>query len=300
MLRSLTALALLTLASHTLTGQALRSVPKEQILVAAHRGDWHYTPENSLEGIALAKQAGVHILETDVRLTADDSLILMHDYTLERTTTGRGKVEDIPYSQIAELYLRNGQGSPTPYRVPTLSSTLDLAGDKMLIYFDKAHQDPRGKPKGYKIKKILELLRAKGMLELGVFVLSYSYSEAKEIFGDDLERVNYIPVISESIPQLEQYVDEYIQKLRPVAFQFRVASVDELAFKLLPKVKASGSRCFVAATWAHHTAGHDDLVSLRTPDAGWGWLIEQGFDIIETNYYERLLSYLGSRATIQR
>lgn len=283
---------LLLLGLNMLSAQALRQIPLDRILVASHRGDWHYTPENSLAGIILTNKAGVSILETDIRLTSDDELILMHDYTLDRTTTGKGRVEEIAYSEIATLYLRNGQGSPTKHRVPKLAEVLDSVGNKMLIYMDKAHQDPKGKPKGYKIRKILELLKVKNMLGQAIFVLSYPYKEAKEIFGNELEQVNYIPVIAESIPNLKAYVDEYLQKLKPVAFQFRIASTDEFAFSLLPKVRAAGSRCFVAATWANHTAGHDDLVSLQKPDEGWGWLFRQGFDIIETNYYERLLEYI--------
>lgn len=280
--------------------QALRNIPKSEVLVAAHRGDWHYTPENSLEGIKLAMKSGARILETDVRLTADDSLVLMHDYTLDRTTTGKGRVEELPYSYISQVYLRNGQGSPTKYRVPLLSTALDVVKDKMYIYFDKAHYDPKGKSKGYTIKKILGLLRAKNMLSQGIFVLSYTYDEAKAIFGEDLERVNYIPVIEDKIPNLEQYVNQYLSLLKPVAFQFRIASLDNKAYQLLPHIKKSDARCFIAATWEHHTAGHDDIRSImESPDAGWGWLIREGFDIIETNYYENLLYYLRNLNSFQ-
>ena len=87
-------LALVLLSTATLTyAQSLRSAPKGRVLVAAHRGDWYYSPENSLAGFKLAINAGVDILETDVRLTSDSTLIIMHDYTLERTTTGSGRVD---------------------------------------------------------------------------------------------------------------------------------------------------------------------------------------------------------------
>lgn len=275
--------------------QSFRKIPNEYVMVAAHRGDWHFAPENSLKGIELCLKKGVDILETDVRLTLDDKLILMHDYTLDRTTSGKGKVEEVAYDSIAKLFLRNGQNSITQHKIPTLEQVLELTQDKMFIYFDKAHQDPKGKPKGYKIKKILALLKEKNLLEQGVFVLDFPYQTAKEIFGEDLEKVNYVPVVSDKVENLENYVEEYINKLNPVAFQFRIASTDDISYKILPKIKASKSKCFVAATWKEHTAQHDDEASLSDPSKGWGWLVEQGFNIIETNYYEQLLDFLNRK-----
>jgi glycerophosphoryl diester phosphodiesterase len=70
-------------------------------------------------------------------------------------------------------------------------------------------------------------------------------------------------------------------------------SLDSKTYAQLPKVLASGSRAFIAATWTNHTAGHDDRVSiLESPDKGWGWLVEQGFTIIETNHTRELVRYL--------
>ena len=90
-------------------------------------------------------------------------------------------------------------------------------------------------------------------------------------------------------------MDEYIQKLKPVAFQFRMATLDSETYKQLPKVLKSGSKAFVAATWADHTANHNDLVStFERPSKGWGWLLEQGFSILETNYPKDLIYYLKS------
>lgn len=290
-MNKLLSLTLALVLSSTLTyAQSLRTAPKGRVLVAAHRGDWHYTPENSLAGFQLAIEAGVDILETDVRLTSDSILIIMHDYTLERTTTGSGRVEETSYQTIRELRLKNAQGSRTEHPIPTLEQVLDLCKGRMLVYFDKAHQDPKGMSEGYKVRRILDLLREKGMLEQGVFVLPWRYDKAKRIFGDDLERVNYIPVISSKIERLDEYVNEWIEKLRPVAFQFRIAVGEADVYAQLSKVRASGSRCFVAATWHDHTMGHDDQLSLSSPEKGWGWLMNEGFDIIETNYYRELIS----------
>ncbi|MBR3514591.1 MAG: DUF4996 domain-containing protein, partial [Bacteroidaceae bacterium] len=118
---------------------------------------------------------------------------------------------------------------------------------------------------------------------------------ARRVFGTALDSVIYCPVIEDRIPGLPAYVDEYIERLHPVAFQFRMATTDSQSYRLLPHVLQSGSRAFVAATWPGHTAGHDDNTSIfLRPSEGWGWLIAEGFTIIETNFPKDLIQYLRS------
>lgn len=275
----------------------LHSDRRDYVLVAAHRGDWIYAPENSMESLEHAVHFGANLLETDVRLTKDGHFVMMHDLTVDRTTFGTGSVADLTLEEIKQLRLKTNFGTRTEMQVPTLEEYIKAAKGRILLYLDKAGQEDKPEhPKGYKIKKLLEVLERNHALEESVFVLNFPYAEAKKIFGDYLERVNYVPVIEESIPNLSAYVDEYIEKLHPVAFQFRFASLDSETYRQLPKVIESGAKPFVAATWKAHTAGHDDLVSIfDNPAKGWGWLIEQGFRILETNYPKDVSDYLKQR-----
>ena len=59
------------------------------VIVVAHRADWRNFPENSLAAIQSAIDMGVDMVELDLQRTRDGKLILMHDDTLDRTTTGR-------------------------------------------------------------------------------------------------------------------------------------------------------------------------------------------------------------------
>jgi len=72
--------------------EKLNSADDSYVMVAAHRGDWTNAPENSLLAIKDAIEAGVDIVEIDVRITKDKALVLMHDRTIDRTTTGKGKL----------------------------------------------------------------------------------------------------------------------------------------------------------------------------------------------------------------
>ena len=265
----------------------------EYVWVAAHRGDWIYAPENSIDALKHAIFFGADLIETDVRLTKDGKIIMMHDYTVDRTTDGTGTISDLTLEEIQKLHLRNNFGGMTELKVPTLEEFIEVAKDKILLYLDKASYDLPGHEQGHLVKELLKVLKAHGVLEQSVFVLDWPYEKARSIFGDDLEKVIYCPVIEDKIPNLSTYVDEYIQKLKPVAFQFRMATLDSETYKQLPKVLKSGSKAFVAATWAEHTANHNDLVStFERPSKGWGWLLEQGFSILETNYPKDLIYYL--------
>lgn len=85
-------------------------------------------PENTIESIQAAIEAGATMVEFDVQLSADDVPVLMHDDTLDRTTTGRGCVSA---SKLAELRLLDaGVGTPLAgqgVRVATLGELLRAA-----------------------------------------------------------------------------------------------------------------------------------------------------------------------------
>jgi len=95
-------------------------------LVAAHRGGAGAWPENSLAAFRHAVSLGVDYLETDVHLTGDGDVIILHDPTLDRTTTGRGPVADAHRADLATLRLRTRDGAVTEEPVPTLAALLDL------------------------------------------------------------------------------------------------------------------------------------------------------------------------------
>src|SRR3974390_1875679 len=78
-----------------------RAWPHPRII--GHRGGGTLAPENTLAGIRKAAESGIRGVEFDVMLTSDRVPVLMHDETLERTTSGRGSVSAPPYTELASL-----------------------------------------------------------------------------------------------------------------------------------------------------------------------------------------------------
>ena len=72
-------------------------------LSIAHRGHSIACPENTLEAYRKAIEFGVDMIECDVNITNDGKLVMIHDVTLDRTTTGNGRVSAATWDEIARL-----------------------------------------------------------------------------------------------------------------------------------------------------------------------------------------------------
>jgi glycerophosphoryl diester phosphodiesterase len=104
-------------------------------LVAAHRGGAALWPENSLLAFRNAVALGADYLEFDVHLSRDGEAVVIHDPTLDRTTTGSGPVRDRTLDELRALRLKERSGAVTEERVPTLDevAALGAAGRRRLL-----------------------------------------------------------------------------------------------------------------------------------------------------------------------
>ena len=125
------ALPLLTLALVGVTAVLGAALADAQGMVAslfaAHRGGALLWPENSLLAFRSATAMGADYLELDVHLTRDDEVVVIHDPTLDRTTSGAGPVRDRTLAELAPLRLRDRTGALTDEQIPTLDQAVALA-----------------------------------------------------------------------------------------------------------------------------------------------------------------------------
>ncbi len=94
------------------------------MLKIGHRGACGYEPENTLRSFQCAIDLGVDVVECDVHLSKDERLVVIHDFRVDETTNGSGRVAEMTYDEIVELDA--GQGEI----VPTLDEVLDLVRGK--------------------------------------------------------------------------------------------------------------------------------------------------------------------------
>ena len=92
-------------------------------LVQAHRGGRAEYDDNALGGFKMCRSRGIKGFELDVRYTKDCVLVVMHDESLDRTTNGKGRVEDTTFSDLCKLRLKKSSE-----QVPSLSEVLMAMG----------------------------------------------------------------------------------------------------------------------------------------------------------------------------
>lgn len=100
------------------------------MFIIGHRGACGYKPENTLASIKKALEIGVDAVEIDVRKTADDAIVLMHDYTIDRSTNGSGRVAELTLSELEKYNAGNSQ------KIPTLQEAIDLVDQQAIIDID--------------------------------------------------------------------------------------------------------------------------------------------------------------------
>lgn len=259
----------------------------DKVLVVAHRGDWRNAPENSLAAIENAIKMGVDVVEIDVHKTKDGQIILMHDTTLDRTTTGKGMISDWTLDSIKTLRLKNGCSIRTKHMVPTLEEALLLAKGRIMINLDKAF------PIFDDIYAVLEKTGTTGQI---IMKGTEPVEKVKKDFGKYLDKVIYMPIVNLDQKNALAQIEQFVKELHPVAFELLYVSDENPAPKQVRDMLKGKSLIWYNTLWDTMAGAHDDDQSLEDPDKGYGYLIEAlGTRILQTDRPAYLIDYLKSK-----
>ncbi len=271
------------------TIRLLHKPTNDYILVTAHRGDWRNSPENSLQSIKNCIEIGVDIVEVDLQMTKDSIIVLMHDNTIDRTTTGTGKVKDHTYKELQTLFLKNVLGFDTKYKIPSLKQALKVAKGKIVLDLDIKKTMP--------FEKVATILRETNTISQTIVRSYSSYEEARNYYGSILDTIIYIPGISKKL-DYQNYFSNWESTLNPTYYAPKFETDTEPLVSFLKTISNSRNGIWVHSISlddASRTGNHDDNLAVTNPDAAWGWLIEKGVDVIQTDRPLLLLEYLRSR-----
>lgn len=273
--------------------EKLLSSDRNYVFVAMHRGDWRNFPENSKGAILSSITLGADIVELDVQRTKDGRFILNHDATLDRTTTGKGKVCDLTLEQIKKFKMRDAKGKVTDYEILTLEEALELTRGRIIMNIDKFTAYPR---------EILDAVAAVGALKEVLVKSLHNPDDARKFFGPYWKDVEdgtllYMPVIQFCWKRHKKAAHDLPLWL---AKEPRKASMYEIcvdspkhaaAFGKVTEAKGA-PRLWVNTMWDNLDAGHGDKRALLDPDANWGWVLDQGATMIQTDYAAELIVWL--------
>ncbi|MBS1916897.1 MAG: glycerophosphodiester phosphodiesterase family protein [Bacteroidetes bacterium] len=239
------------------------------VLVCAHRGAHNDYPENSLASFKEAIALGIDIFEMDIRATKDDSLVIMHDKSVDRTTNGHGNVADLTFAEIKKMHLKFNN-KITDEKVPTFEEALLIARGKILVDLDiKINEFAR-------IIKVINRTKTKET----VFALLYEPSETKQV-----------KELSPGMKTLSRvYSEGSVDTLYSVTGSEAVhIDANCNTAVVVNKIKSHGSRVFINAL------GDDDEKAASGNADAYMEELKNGANIIQTNYPALLKQYLEKK-----
>lgn len=256
--------------------------------VAAHRGLWSKVPENSIAAFKECLASHIYFIELDLQNTKDGHLIVMHDSTVDRTTNGTGQVSDLSLSQIRSLSLKEGKGglqAPlTAEKVPTLKEVLALVKGKAMINTDKAwhHRD-----------QLYHLVDETDSFDHVLLKSGEPVEQVLEFLQSKKKAMHYMHKLHDT--NLVQ-LDELLAHVSPIAIEVLFHSEqDEVISKPVLTEIQKHTNLWCNSLDDGENAGHGDSLSRTAPEKGWGWLMDLGFNIIQTDYALEVFQYAQAR-----
>lgn len=259
-----------------------------KVSVISHRGDWRNTPENSIRAIQNCIDLGVNMVEIDIKKTKDNELILLHDKTLDRTTTGKGLPQDYTLAEIKQMRLRNGADVATSHQIPTLEEAMIVAKGKIWVNIDK----------GYDYFDLVEkVLEKTGTTQQVLIKAGLPYQKVVAENKAVLDKLFFMPIIDMANPDAMTMVEEYIKNMQPKAFEVCFTQIDQALQNVLDRIQKSGSKVWINTLWPSLCAGLNDdrAVEENQQDSIWGKVIEMGASFIQTDRPKELVNYLRNQ-----
>lgn len=251
-----------------------------RILIAAHRGvAGGNVPCNSMLGYRAALHQGADVIELDVSRSLDGTLYCFHPCMEPRFARSEKLISQMHDEEVQKLRLVNMDGAATAEPVPLLEEALKLLQGKCRVNIDKFWDDVPG---------ISALVRKLGMQDQVIVKTSLKPENLAKVreYAADLP---FMPVLFSDDGAHEALLrDQAIRYIgAEVIFDSEESPFCQPAY--IDKIHRDGCVLWVnPILYDYHaqlTAGHtDDRAVSGDEDGGWGWLIDKGYDILQTDW----------------
>ena len=251
----------------------------DRILLAAHRGAaGGNIPCNTLAAYEIALRQGADIVEIDVAVTADRQLYVFHPGMEHPHLRSDIHIKDMPAADVDKLLFVNQDGTRTTNPVSRLDDVLELIKGRAYVNVDKFWDA---------MPEITACIRRHGM-QNDVIVKTGADPKWFDMVEQVAPELPYMPIISET----DNYTDALLKRninLIGAEVLFRTEESQVAVREYIDQMHKKGlllwANAIVYDYRAVLTAGHTDDSSLTgDPYSGWGWLVDQGYDIIQTDW----------------
>ena len=271
--------------------EALHDASTRYVVVVAHRGDWRNYPENSIPAIESVIRMGVDVMELDVKMTRDSVLVLSHDLTLNRTTTGSGNISDYTYEQLLAFDLKRGHGIAIPgLKIPTLRQALEVCKDRIVVNVDQGFDY---------YDQVLAITEELGMTDQVLIKNGQPLDKVQQRMSRHAHKMMYMPVVSVAAGSDMTTFNSYLASPEavPIAFELCFDTLDDNVKNTARRVLDAGSKVWVNTIWGSLCGDHDDdrAYDSLDPDKVYGPILDLGTSIIQTDRPEFLIKYLEKK-----
>lgn len=247
------------------------------ILISGHRGGREKGfPENSIQGFENVLSQLPAFFEIDPRLTKDSVIVLMHDATLDRTTTGKGKLSDYTWAELQDIRLKDYDGNVTDYKIPTLEEAIIWSKGKTVINLDK---------KDVPMEMIVKLIK-KHNAENNVMLTVHTGAQARYYY--DRFPTIMLSAFSRNIKEYEDLVISGVPWENMIAYVSY--SIDENNKAIVDMLHAKGVRCMISVA-----PTHDRLENAQERNLKYKEEINKKPDIIESDIPTEIWKALKSQ-----
>lgn len=265
-------------------------IQEKKILIAAHRGvSGADIPCNTIPAFEIALKSGADILEMDLFKTTDGEIFIFHTGKEPTQLNKQIDLTKLSSREVRELKLVNVDFNPTMFGLNTFDEVLEQFKGRCILNLDRCFgflEDVIKKVEAHDMKEQILLKNAPDDDSLKVV----------ETFAPDYMFMPIFKEIDDKSEMIEKMNINYIGA--ELVFASENSPVAQDVY--MEKMHRAGRILWGNALEYNHkiplAAGHCDNLSLITdPDKGWGWLMDKGFDIIQTDWTVQCGNYVRGR-----
>ncbi len=262
---------------------------REKILVVAHRGAaGGNIPCNTIAAYEIALRQGADMIEIDLEMTSDGHLVIFHPGMERVHLKCETRIPEMTLEQVRELRYVNYDRAPTQFGVEMFDDVLETFKGRCYINVDKFWGHPA---------EITKAIRRHGMSEQ-MLVKSTPSDKVVAVLSELAPEMAYMPVIRADDGIHEKMMESGIRYIgcEILFFEDNEPQVSPAFMEHLHRDnKLAWVNSIIYDCKQQIAAGHsDDMAMCGNPDGSWGWLVDRGFDIIQTDWTAALIDYLKS------
>ncbi len=259
-------------------------------LITAHRGVWGGNiPCNTLDAFEVALAQGADMIELDVAHSADGELFVFHP-GMEKAHLGSERaIADMRAEEVRKLHFHNYDQTLTQARINTFDEALEALKGRCYINVDKFWEN---------IEPVTKAIRRHAM-ENQILVKTGPKEDVFRRIAEVAPDIAYMLILRDR--------DEYSERMLSIPLNYVGAEIlftsEDAPIASREYVETMHQKGLIV--WANAivynyrdvlSAGHNDDISVTGhPEQGWGWLLDQGYNILQTDWPGMLRAYMQTR-----